>query len=118
MVRTPSDHQPSDESEKQKDDDMVKDGEEDKEGDETNVNLERGDVDMTNADTTEDTKDAHVTLTAATPVVQQQSSSVSDLVSKFINPSQDEGIESMFIQDTMGIPATASETPSPITSTP
>ncbi|GKF98946.1 hypothetical protein Tco_0297729 [Tanacetum coccineum] len=31
-----------------------------------------------------------MTLTAVTPVVQQQSSSVSDLVSKFINPSTDE----------------------------
>ncbi|GJW58816.1 hypothetical protein Tco_0105547 [Tanacetum coccineum] len=51
---------------------------------------ERGDVDMTKADTTEDMKDAHVTLTAATPVVQQQSSSMSDLVSKFISPTMDE----------------------------
>ncbi|GJT88475.1 hypothetical protein Tco_1070192 [Tanacetum coccineum] len=59
-----------------------KNGEEDKEGDVTNVALEGGDVDMTKADTTEDMKDAHVTLTAATPVVQQQSSSMSDLVSK------------------------------------
>ncbi|GJS15811.1 hypothetical protein Tco_0410283 [Tanacetum coccineum] len=50
---------------------------------------------MTEADTTEDTEDAHVTLTAATPVVQQQSSSVSDLVSKFISPTTDEGIDSI-----------------------
>ncbi|GJW71460.1 hypothetical protein Tco_0128377 [Tanacetum coccineum] len=74
LVRTASDYQTSDESEKQKDDDRVKNGEEDKEGDVTNVALEGGDVDMTKADTTEDMKDAHVTLTAATPVVQQQSS--------------------------------------------
>ncbi|GJR32228.1 hypothetical protein Tco_1108460 [Tanacetum coccineum] len=65
-------------------DDKVKDGEEDKEGDMMNVNLEGGDVDMTEDDTTKDTEDAHVTLTAATPVVQQQSSSVSDLVSKVL----------------------------------
>ncbi|GKG19630.1 hypothetical protein Tco_0376729, partial [Tanacetum coccineum] len=45
--------------------------------------------------TTEETEDAHVTLTAATPVVQQQSSSVSDLVSKFISPTTDEGIDSI-----------------------
>ncbi|GJR67475.1 hypothetical protein Tco_0013540, partial [Tanacetum coccineum] len=90
LVRTPSDYQTSDESEKQKDDDRVKNGEEDKEGDVTNVALEGGDVDMTEADTTKDTEDAHVTLTAATPVVQQQSSSVSDLVSKFISPTKDE----------------------------
>ncbi|GJY23538.1 hypothetical protein Tco_0397196 [Tanacetum coccineum] len=93
LVRTPSDYQTTDESEKQKDDDKVKDGEEDKEGDVTNVNLEGGDVDMTKDDTTKDTEDAHVTLTAATPVVQQQSSSVLDLVSKFISPTTDEGID-------------------------
>ncbi|GKB71319.1 hypothetical protein Tco_0932731, partial [Tanacetum coccineum] len=89
LVRTPSDYQTSDESEKQKDDDRVKNGEEDKEGDVTNVTLEGGDVDMTEADTTEDTEDAHVTLTAATPI--------SDLVSKFISPTTDEGID--FIQN-------------------
>ncbi|GJU31417.1 hypothetical protein Tco_1175006 [Tanacetum coccineum] len=89
LVHTPSDYQTPDESKKQKDDDRVKDGEEDKEGDVMNVNLEGGDVDMTEADTTH-TEDAHVTLTTATPVVQQQSSSVSDLVSKFISPTTDE----------------------------
>ncbi|GJV38199.1 hypothetical protein Tco_1410676 [Tanacetum coccineum] len=77
-------------NENQKDDDRVKDGEEDKEGDVTNVNLEGGDVDMTDIDTTKDTEDAHVTLMAATLVVQQQSSSVSDLVSKFISPTTDD----------------------------
>ncbi|GJT75491.1 hypothetical protein Tco_1042216, partial [Tanacetum coccineum] len=84
------DYQTTDESEKQKDDDRVKDGEEDKERDVTNVNLEGGDVDMTDADTTKDTKDAHVTLTTANLVVQHQSSSMSDLVSKFISPTTDE----------------------------
>ncbi|GJT80009.1 hypothetical protein Tco_1054351 [Tanacetum coccineum] len=68
FVRTPSDYQISDESEKQKDDDKVKDGEEDKEGDVMNVNLEGGDVDMTDADTTKDTEDAMRLSTAATPV--------------------------------------------------
>ncbi|GJZ29398.1 hypothetical protein Tco_0574045 [Tanacetum coccineum] len=104
LVRTPSDYQTSDESEKQKDNDRVKNGEEDKEGDVTNVALERGDVDMTEADTTKDTEDAHVTLTAATPVVQQQSSSVSDLVSKFISPTMDEATET---------PATTTTIPPP-----
>ncbi|GKB23389.1 hypothetical protein Tco_0862790 [Tanacetum coccineum] len=43
---------------------------------------------MTNAQANKDMKDAHVTLTAVPPIVQQQSSFVSsDLVSKFINPS-------------------------------
>ncbi|GKA01367.1 hypothetical protein Tco_0674032 [Tanacetum coccineum] len=100
LVRTPSDYQTPDESEKQKDDDRVKDGEEDKEGDVTNVNLEGGDVDITEADTTKDTEDTHVTLTAATPVVQQQSSSVSDLVSKFISPTMDKGIDSILTPHT------------------
>ncbi|GJV94314.1 hypothetical protein Tco_1545891 [Tanacetum coccineum] len=62
LVCTPSNYQTSDESEKHKDDDRVKNGEEDKEGDVTNVALEGGDVDMTEADTNEDTEDAHVTL--------------------------------------------------------
>ncbi|GKC27701.1 hypothetical protein Tco_1034995, partial [Tanacetum coccineum] len=83
LVDTPSDYQTSDESEKQKDDDRVKNGEEYKEGDVTNIALKGGDVDITEA------------LTATTPVVQQQSSSVSDLVSKFISPTTDEGIDSI-----------------------
>ncbi|GJX33390.1 hypothetical protein Tco_0243245 [Tanacetum coccineum] len=43
---------------------------------------------------------AHVTLTIANPVVQQQSSSVSDLVSKFISPTTDEGIDSILTPHT------------------
>ncbi|GJT04630.1 hypothetical protein Tco_0839092 [Tanacetum coccineum] len=70
LVHTLSDYQTTDESEKQTEDDKVKDGEEDKEGDVTNVNLEGGDVHMTEADTIKDMEDAHVTLTATTPVVQ------------------------------------------------
>ncbi|GJR54845.1 hypothetical protein Tco_1405366 [Tanacetum coccineum] len=124
LVRTPSDYQTSDESEKQKDDDRVKNGEEDKEGDVTNVALEGGDVDMTEADTTEDTEDDHVTLTVATPVVQQQSSSVSDLVSKFISPTTDEGIDSILnprIESTtlVNVPiSVATETPTTTTTIP
>ncbi|GJW07448.1 hypothetical protein Tco_1569871 [Tanacetum coccineum] len=124
LVCTPSDYQTSDESEKQKDDDRVKDGEEDKEGDVTNVNLEGGDVDMTEADTTKDTKDTHVTLTAATPIVQQQSSSVSDLVSKFISPTTDEGIDSILTPHTesttlVNVPiSVATETPATTTTIP
>ncbi|GJR10168.1 hypothetical protein Tco_0792820 [Tanacetum coccineum] len=124
LVRTPSDYQTSDESEKQKDDDRVKNGEEDKEGDVTNVALEGGDVDMTEADTTEDTEDAHVTLMAATPVVQQQSSSVSDLVSKFISPTTDEGIDSILNPRTesttlVNVPiSVATETPATTTTIP
>ncbi|GJU50789.1 hypothetical protein Tco_1220344 [Tanacetum coccineum] len=48
----------------------------------------------------EDTKDVHVTLTAEPPAVQQQSSSVSsDLVSIYINPSPDTGIDSILNQN-------------------
>ncbi|GKC91252.1 hypothetical protein Tco_1151901 [Tanacetum coccineum] len=122
LVRTPSDYQTTNESEKQKVDDRVKDGEEDKERDVTNFNLEGGDVDMTDADTTKDTADAHVTLTAATPVVQQQSSSVSDLVSKFIYPTTDEGIDSILTPHTeslINVPiSVATETPATTTTIP
>ncbi|GJW34855.1 retrovirus-related pol polyprotein from transposon TNT 1-94, partial [Tanacetum coccineum] len=65
--------------------------EEDKElyGD-LNLNLDRRDVEMTDAQTNQETKEVYVTLTTEPPVVQQQSSPVSsDLVSKFINPSPD-----------------------------
>ncbi|GJX05232.1 hypothetical protein Tco_0191148 [Tanacetum coccineum] len=79
----------------------IQDGEEDKEGDVTNVNLKGGDVDMTEANTIKDTEDAYVTLTAATPVVQQQSSSVSDLVSKFISPTMNEGIVNKYLGSKM-----------------
>ncbi|GJS63041.1 hypothetical protein Tco_0677605 [Tanacetum coccineum] len=51
---------------------------------------------MTDAQTNQETEEAHVTLTTDTLVVQQQSSSVSsDLVAKFINPSPDTGIDSI-----------------------
>ncbi|GKC11874.1 hypothetical protein Tco_1008656 [Tanacetum coccineum] len=61
-----------------------------------NINLERRDAEMTDAQVNQDTEDVHVTLTAEPPVVQHQSSSVSsDLVSKFINPTSDTGIDSI-----------------------
>ncbi|GJX71873.1 hypothetical protein Tco_0309044 [Tanacetum coccineum] len=71
----------SDQREQDEEDDLYRD---------VNINLERSDAEMTNAQANKDTEDAHVTLTVVPPVVQQQSSSVSsDLVSKFINPSSD-----------------------------
>nr|GEV38228.1 hypothetical protein [Tanacetum cinerariifolium] len=61
-----------------------------------NINLERSNTEMTDAQANQDTEDSHVTLTLVPPVAQQQSSSVSsDLVSKFINPSPDTGIDSI-----------------------
>ncbi|GJU56219.1 hypothetical protein Tco_1229933 [Tanacetum coccineum] len=65
-----------------------------------NLNLERRDAEMTDAQTNQDTEDVHVTLTAGPLVVQQQSSSVSsDLVLKYINPSPDTGIDSILNQN-------------------
>ncbi|GJX11054.1 hypothetical protein Tco_0200913, partial [Tanacetum coccineum] len=126
------DQEEQDDEEEQEDDeedeeeisDHVKNGEEDKEGDVPNVALEGGDVDITEADTTEDTEDAHVTLTAATPVVQQQSSSVLNLVSKFISPTTDEGIDSILNPRTESITlvnvpiSVAIETPATTTTIP
>ncbi|GKB55023.1 hypothetical protein Tco_0905776, partial [Tanacetum coccineum] len=78
-------------------DQRVEKGEEEHEDEEMiygdlNLNRESNDADMSEAQATKNTEDAHVTLTAVTPVVQQQSSSVSDLVLKFINPSTDEAV--------------------------
>ncbi|GKC46128.1 hypothetical protein Tco_1063850 [Tanacetum coccineum] len=88
LVSTPSDQQHSDESENQEEDDLEQDSKKIQDDEEmlygnVNINLERSDIDM-NADTTEDAEDTH-----------------------------DEGIESVLMQDTMGMPITVSETPSP-----
>ncbi|GJY34471.1 retrovirus-related pol polyprotein from transposon TNT 1-94 [Tanacetum coccineum] len=94
-VSTPPNHEVTEEDKNQEGDDYInEDGEEGKEENElyrdVNINLERSDAEMTNAQANQETDDAHVTLTAEPPVVQQQSSSVSsDLVSKYINPSPD-----------------------------
>ncbi|GJT63583.1 hypothetical protein Tco_1015063 [Tanacetum coccineum] len=90
-----------------------------------NINLERSDAEMTDAQANQDTEDTHVTLTTVPPVVQQQSSSVSsDLVSKFTNPSLDIGIDSILNQDTqsdtlVNVPVSvAAKTPSSATTIP
>ncbi|GJV07539.1 retrovirus-related pol polyprotein from transposon TNT 1-94 [Tanacetum coccineum] len=86
---------------------------------------ERSDAEMTDAQANQDTKDTHVTLTTVPPVVQHQSSSISsNLVSKFINPSSDIGIESILNKDTqsdtlVNVPVfVAAETPSSDTTIP
>ncbi|GJU14969.1 hypothetical protein Tco_1142935 [Tanacetum coccineum] len=100
-VSTPPDYEILDEEENQEDDDNVMGGEQEDEEDEElygdlNLNLDRRDAEMTDAQTNQETEEVHVTLTTEPPVVQQQSSSVSsDLVSKFINPSPDTGIDSI-----------------------
>ncbi|GKB52956.1 hypothetical protein Tco_0903709 [Tanacetum coccineum] len=61
-----------------------------------NLNLDRQDAEMTDAQTNQETEEAYVTLTTEPPIVQQQSSSISlDLVAKFINPTPDTGIDSI-----------------------
>ncbi|GJY03297.1 hypothetical protein Tco_0369237 [Tanacetum coccineum] len=95
-VSTPPDHEVTEEDENQDGDDYINDGgeEEDELHRDVNINLDRSDAKMTNAQDNQETDDAYVTLTAEPLVVQQQSSSVSsDLVSKYINPSPDTGIE-------------------------
>ncbi|GJV57294.1 hypothetical protein Tco_1458299, partial [Tanacetum coccineum] len=66
-----------------------------------NVNLERRDTKMTdalqtNVQGTQVIEDTHVIITAPTPEVQQQSSSVSSgFISNMLNPNPDTGIESI-----------------------
>ncbi|GJQ94839.1 hypothetical protein Tco_0005978 [Tanacetum coccineum] len=93
-VSTPPDYELTEEDENQQDDDTMGGEQEDEEDEELygdlNINLNRRDAEMTDAQINQETREVHVTLTTEPPVVQQQSSSVSsDLVSKFINPSPD-----------------------------
>ncbi|GKE44902.1 hypothetical protein Tco_1472186, partial [Tanacetum coccineum] len=101
-VSTPPEYELTEEEEENKEgDDKDKEGEQEQDNEDdlyrdVNINLERSDAEMTDAQANKDTKDAHVTLTVVPPIVQQQSCSVSsDLVSKFINPSPDTGIDSI-----------------------
>ncbi|GJU52512.1 hypothetical protein Tco_1226226 [Tanacetum coccineum] len=93
----------ADEEEEEKEEEKTEDDDEDQEDEENgelygdlNLNLDRQDAEMTDAQTNQETEEAHVTLTTEPQVVQQQSSFVSsDLVDKFINPSPDTGIDSI-----------------------
>ncbi|GKB36476.1 hypothetical protein Tco_0881418, partial [Tanacetum coccineum] len=130
MVSTPPDYEITEEEENQEDDDDVMGGEQEDEEDEElygdlNLNLDRRDAEMTDAQNIQETEQVHVTLTSEPPVVQQQSSSVSsDLVSKFINPSPDTGIDSILNPNVQyDIPVnvsvlTTTETPSSDTTIP
>ncbi|GKA11162.1 hypothetical protein Tco_0690595 [Tanacetum coccineum] len=129
-VSTPPDYELTKEEEYKEDDDKDKEGEQEEEEKDDlyrdlNINLERSDAEMTDAQENQDTKDTHVTLTTVPPIVQQQSSSVSsDLVLKFINPSPSIGIDSILNQDTqsdtlINVPVSvAPETPSSVTTIP
>ncbi|GKD99155.1 hypothetical protein Tco_1383052, partial [Tanacetum coccineum] len=99
-VSTPPDYELTEEDENQQDDDTMGGEQEDEEDEELygdlNINLNQRDAEMMDAQINQETREVHVTLTTEPPVVQQQSSLVSsDLVSKFINPSLDIGIDSI-----------------------
>nr|GEX78923.1 hypothetical protein [Tanacetum cinerariifolium] len=92
------------EEEEKADDDEEQDEEEELYGD-LNINLQRSDAEMTdaqheNVQANQVTKNTHVTLTIVPPAVQHQSCSVSsDLVFKFINPYLDIGIDTILNQN-------------------
>ncbi|GJT60058.1 hypothetical protein Tco_1003591 [Tanacetum coccineum] len=76
MVLTPTHYEILDEEENQEDDDNVMGGEqEDKEDEELygdlNLNLDRRDAEMTDAQTNQETEEVYVTFTTEPPVVQQ-----------------------------------------------
>ncbi|GJW30939.1 hypothetical protein Tco_0047814 [Tanacetum coccineum] len=94
-VSIPPDYEVTKEEENQEGDDYINEGEQEEEEEEDlygdlNLNMERSDAEMIDAQANQETDDAHVTLIVEPLVVQQQSSSVSsDLVSKYINPILD-----------------------------
>ncbi|GJS05609.1 reverse transcriptase domain-containing protein, partial [Tanacetum coccineum] len=77
-VSTPPDYELTEEEENQEDDDNVMGGEQEDEElyADLNLNLDRSDAKMTDAQTNQEMKEVHVTLTTEPLVVQQQSSSV------------------------------------------
>ncbi|GKC26603.1 hypothetical protein Tco_1033897 [Tanacetum coccineum] len=81
-----------------------------------NVKLMGSEAEMIDAQVNQDTEDAHVTLTAEPPVVQQQSSSVSSgFISNMLNPNPDTGIVSVL---NLNVESTSlQQTPVPTTST-
>ncbi|GJS01317.1 hypothetical protein Tco_0317825 [Tanacetum coccineum] len=102
-VSTPPDYELTEEDENQQDDDTMGGEQEDEEDEELyrdlNINLNQRDAEMTDAQISQETKEANMTLTTEPPIVQQQSSFVSsNLVAKFINPSPDTGIDSLLNQ--------------------
>nr|GEU59460.1 hypothetical protein [Tanacetum cinerariifolium] len=96
-VLTPPAYELTKEEENKEGDDEDMEGEQEQEEEDdlyrdVNINLERSDAEMSNAQANQDTEDTHVTLTTVPSEVQHQSSYVSsNLVSKFINPSLDTG---------------------------
>nr|GEW92847.1 hypothetical protein [Tanacetum cinerariifolium] len=101
LVSTPPEYELTEEEENKEGDDRDINGEQvqDKGDDlyrDVNINMERSDAELIDAQANQDTEDYHMTLTHMPPVVQQQTSSVSsDSVSKFINPYSDTFIDSL-----------------------
>nr|GEY21515.1 putative reverse transcriptase domain-containing protein [Tanacetum cinerariifolium] len=105
-----NDEEDEEKKEQDEEDDLYRD---------VNINLERSNAEMIDAQANQDTKDYYVTLTPVPLVAQQQSFSVSsDLVSNFINPSLDKDIDSILnpniqSQTLVNVPVSvAAETPS------
>ncbi|GJV79096.1 hypothetical protein Tco_1514966 [Tanacetum coccineum] len=76
-VSTPPEYELTEKEEYKKDDDKDKEGEQGEEEKDDlykdlNINLERSDAEMTDAQANQDMKDTHVTLTTVPPVVQHQ----------------------------------------------
>nr|GFA49487.1 hypothetical protein [Tanacetum cinerariifolium] len=97
-VSTLPDYEILDEEDNQEDDDKVMGGEQEDEElyRDLNLNLDRRDAEMKEAQINQETKEVYVTLTTELLVLQQQSSSVSsDLVPKFSNPTSDTSIDSI-----------------------
>ncbi|GJT10575.1 retrovirus-related pol polyprotein from transposon TNT 1-94 [Tanacetum coccineum] len=99
-VLTPPDYELTKEDENQQDDDTMGEEQSDEDNEELygdlNINLNRSDAEIRDAQTNLETEEAQVTLTTKPPVVQPQCSSASsNLVAKFINPFLDTGIDSI-----------------------
>ncbi|GJU09897.1 hypothetical protein Tco_1132293 [Tanacetum coccineum] len=93
-VSTPPDYELTKEDENQQDDDTMGEEQSDEDNEELygdlNINLNRSDAEIRDAQTNLETEEAQVTLTTKPPVVQPQCSSASsNLVAKFINPFLD-----------------------------
>nr|GEX70267.1 hypothetical protein [Tanacetum cinerariifolium] len=96
-VYTPPDHQLTDKEENQKGDNEVKEGKEEQEEEEQyrdlNINLQRSDAEMTdaqqeNVQANQVTEDTHVTLTTVPPAFDQRVSALETKMSEFKQTSQ------------------------------
>ncbi|GJS67106.1 hypothetical protein Tco_0828411 [Tanacetum coccineum] len=91
-VSTSPDYELTEEEEYKEDDDKDKEGEHEEEEDDLysdlNINLERSDVEMTDAQSNQDTEDTHVTLTTVPRVFDQRVSTLESEMFEFRQTSQ------------------------------